>query len=561
MKAGRLVATADTAKYGERSMNMLRNMTIGRRLAMCFGFLLTALCVNWGLGVVGLNRISASAERVVTVDFARSQAAHALERHAQATLVGVLKSLQKSEQVPHTEVQRQVANGIAGMDKAISELRTLSTSSEDAAGLDRLDAERKGFVAAATRVMEFAETGKVVQGESAVHQRLDPRYTGLKKEVSALVEKNAAQVAQSTSSQGTAIALARDMTLGIGIVCVVIAALLAYWVMRSLTEPIGRAVRVAQRISEGQLDGEIEVDGKDEVGQLFGALAAMQTQLRSMMAEVAGSAEAVSASATSFAAAAGESIARARLRSEVTSSTATAVEQMTVSISQVAEHAQAAAAMVEKSSTLAREGEAIVRAASSEMNSIAQSVQHGSALVETLNRRSGEISSIVRVIKDIADQTNLLALNAAIEAARAGEQGRGFAVVADEVRKLAERTGSATSEISTMIEAIQRETTSVVETMQSGGDKVTQGVRLADDAAAALEKINTQVIEAAQSVNAIAQATREQQSSSTEIARNVERIAQMTEDGSASADHNAESAAQLEQSASTLQTHVRRFKV
>jgi methyl-accepting chemotaxis protein len=234
---------------------------------------------------------------------------------------------------------------------------------------------------------------------------------------------------------------------------------------------------------------------------------------------------------------------------------------MTVSIGQVAEHAQEAAAIADKSSALAREGESIVRAASSEMNSIAQSVRHGSELVETLNRRSAEISTIVRVIKDIADQTNLLALNAAIEAARAGEQGRGFAVVADEVRKLAERTGSATSEIGSMIEAIQRETSSVVETMQAGGDKVVQGVKLADEAAAALEKINAQTMEAVQSVNAIASATREQQAASSDIARNVERIAQMTEESGAAAHHNADSATSLERLASGLQSRVARFKL
>jgi methyl-accepting chemotaxis protein len=287
----------------------------------------------------------------------------------------------------------------------------------------------------------------------------------------------------------------------------------------------------------------------------------MQDELRAMIGDVAQSAQEVSGAANVLAAGAGDSTARAQVRTDATGATAAAVEEMTVSIGQVAEHAQEAAAIAERSSLLAREGESIVRAASGEMNSIAKSVKHGSALVETLNRRSAEISTIVKVIKDIADQTNLLALNAAIEAARAGEQGRGFAVVADEVRKLAERTGSATSEIGAMIEAIQRETSSVVSTMQTGGEKVVLGVKLADEAAAALEKINAQTLEAVASVNAIAAATREQQGASTDIARNVERIAQMTEESGTSAQHNADSAQQLERLASALQERVARFRL
>ncbi|MGH8667106.1 MAG: methyl-accepting chemotaxis protein, partial [Burkholderiales bacterium] len=398
-------------------------------------------------------------------------------------------------------------------------------------------------------------------GEAAVHQMLQPRFSALSKSVRELVAANTDRVESSGAEQVAAIARARWTMLALGALATVVGSLFAWWIVRSLTRPLAAAVSVAQSISEGNLDSAIEAKSKDEVGLLLQALARMQEELRSMIGDVAQSASEVSASAGVLAAGAGDSISRAQSRTEATSSTAAAIEEMTVSIGQVAEHAQEAAAIADKSSALAREGESIVRAASSEMNSIAQSVKHGSELVETLNRRSAEISTIVRVIKDIADQTNLLALNAAIEAARAGEQGRGFAVVADEVRKLAERTGSATSEIGSMIEAIQRETSSVVETMQAGGDKVVQGVKLADEAAAALEKINAQTMEAVQSVNAIASATREQQAASSDIARNVERIAQMTEESGAAAHHNADSATTLERLASGLQSRVARFKL
>ena len=542
-------------------MTIFRNMKLGARLGIGFGVVLASLCTVSVLGVAGMNRIGAMADRIINEDWRRSQAAHVVADAARATFIVALQSLAKTEQVPLTTLQERLANSRKVMDKAMGELAALSSAEADKAQIDAVEKQRKAYLEGLAQVMELSETGKVVQGEAAVQQTLEPRFSALSKSIHGLVEQNTQRVDSSGAEQVAAIAMARLTMIALGAAAIVAGALFAWWMVRSLTRPLAAAVAAAQRISEGSLDIRIESTSKDEVGMLLQALARMQDELRAMIGDVAQSAAAVSSSASVLAAGAGDAISRAQSRTEATSSTAAAIEEMTVSIGQVAEHAQEAAAVADKSSTLAREGEAIVRAASSEMNSIAQSVKHGSELVETLNRRSAEISTIVKVIKDIADQTNLLALNAAIEAARAGEQGRGFAVVADEVRKLAERTGSATSEIGSMIEAIQRETSSVVETMQAGGDKVVQGVKLADEAAEALEKINAQTLEAVASVNAIASATREQQAASSDIARNVERIAQMTEESGAAAHDNAGAAQNLERLATGLQTRVSRFKL
>jgi methyl-accepting chemotaxis protein len=542
-------------------VTIFRNMTLGVRLGIGFGIVLASLCAVAILGAVGMSRIGAMADRIINEDWRKSQAAHNIKDAADATFIVALQTLQKTEQTPFTTLQQRVAEARKAMDKAMGELSELTTAEADKAQLENMEKQSKGYLETLAQVMELAETGKVVQGEAAVHQTLEPRFSALSKSVHQVVEQNTQRVDSSGAEQVAAIAKGRLTMMTLGTLVTVAGALFAWWIVRSLTVPLASAVAVAQRISEGSLDGTIEAKSENEVGKLLQALAKMQDELRAMIGEVVKSAAEVSSSASVFSAGAGDSISRAQARTEATSSTAAAIEEMTVSIGQVAEHAQEAAAIADKSSSLARDGESIVRAASSEMNSIAQSVKHGSELVETLNRRSGEISTIVRVIKDIADQTNLLALNAAIEAARAGEQGRGFAVVADEVRKLAERTGSATSEIGSMIDAIQRETSSVVETMQAGGDKVVQGVKLADEAAAALEKINAQTLEAVASVNAIASATREQQAASSDIARNVERIAQMTEESGAAAHQSADAAQNLERLATGLQARVGRFKL
>ncbi len=541
-------------------MKIFRNMTFGMRLGIGFGIVLAALCAVTVLGVAGMSRIGKVAERIINEDWRKAQAAHRVADAGRATFIVALQTLQKTEATPFTTLLEREAAARKAMDKAMGDLNQL-TRDGTKAQLESLEKQRKAYLEALAQVMELAETGRVVQGEAFVHQTLQPRFLALSKSVEALVASNTDRVEASGAQQMDTIRKARWAMIALGAAAIVAGALFAWWMVRSLTRPLAAAVSVAQRISEGSLDSRIEVTSRDEVGMLLQALAKMQEELRGMIGDVAQSAAEVSHSASVLASGAGDSISRAQMRTEATSSTAAAIEEMTVSIGQVAEHAQEAAAIADKSSALAREGEAIVRAASSEMNSIAESVRHGSELVETLNRRSAEISTIVKVIKDIADQTNLLALNAAIEAARAGEQGRGFAVVADEVRKLAERTGSATSEIGSMIEAIQRETSSVVETMQAGGDKVVQGVKLADEAAEALEKINAQTLEAVASVNAIASATREQQAASSDIARNVERIAQMTEESGAAAHHNSDAAQTLDRLAGGLQSRVARFKL
>ena len=216
-------------------------------------------------------------------------------------------------------------------------------------------------------------------------------------------------------------------------------------------------------------------------------------------------------------------------QSEATSSAAAAVEEVTVSIGEVAEHARSTRDVAQRAGDVSQEGALRSGEACDTINSLAETVKRSAAQVETLGQRSAEISQIAGVIKEIADQTNLLALNAAIEAARAGEQGRGFAVVADEVRKLAERTGRATQEISNMLGLIQKDTREAVDGMRSGAEQVETGVSLVHAAQEALERIKAEMDDTIQRVSEISHASSEQQEAMTQLAQNVEQVAAMTE--------------------------------
>ena len=286
----------------------------------------------------------------------------------------------------------------------------------------------------------------------------------------------------------------------------------------------------------------------------------MQGSLNEVIGAIAGSAGDLHGSAKGMSSAAEEIRRSSSLQSDSVSSTAAAVEQLTVSIAQVADNANAARGIVEQTARIAHDGKLLVDGAATEIGKIAESVTTTSRSIHELQASSQQITQIANVIREIAEQTNLLALNAAIEAARAGEQGRGFAVVADEVRKLAERTGSSTNEIKTMIDAIQAQTNTAVAQMGQASEQVDIGVKMIQDLQAPLIELEGCSSAAVSSLVELSHATKEQSNASTQIAQNVERIAQMGEENSTAATNSHDLAQGLNGMANALQTLVGRFK-
>jgi methyl-accepting chemotaxis protein len=320
-----------------------------------------------------------------------------------------------------------------------------------------------------------------------------------------------------------------------------------------------RAALVEAQCSN-DLTQRVAVSGKDEVSEMGRAFNALMDSLQVALNQVRADAQEVSSAATQMASASNQVAESSRVQSESAASTAAAVEEVTVSINQVADNTRETRTVSEQACELSTQGEKSARAAAEQMLGTAQSVGHSMQLIERLSQRSNEISGIVKVIRDIAEQTNLLALNAAIEAARAGEQGRGFAVVADEVRKLAERTATSTSEISGMIDAIQGEVARAVENLKTNNEQVAQGKSLAEEVASTLARINQGARITMERINDISSAAAEQGTASNDIARNVEKIAQMTEETSAAISQASTTAQQLEALASKLHAEVAQFK-
>ena len=340
--------------------------------------------------------------------------------------------------------------------------------------------------------------------------------------------------------------------------CTVLSVTFSKRIYRQLGGEPDQVLKFARGIAEGNLTQPLS---QTRQGSILNALQLAQSSLRKMVSSIAEQSYLVS-SASSDIHHATEEISSAALRSsEATSSTASAIEQMSVSIHEIASSAHEARLTACSMADASRQGAGEVLSAEQEIAGVAAQIDQSAELIEKLAMRTTEIGSIARVIKEIADQTNLLALNAAIEAARAGEQGRGFAVVADEVRKLAERTTKATSQIGTTIEAVQHDTVEVVQSMHLVRPSVARSVGLARSAAHALERIEADTQQALTKIQDIAQATAEQSEASNSIAANVERVASMLEETTHAAGSVNGAAARLDSEARHIHADIKRFQI
>ncbi|GAB2181667.1 methyl-accepting chemotaxis protein [Denitratisoma sp. agr-D3] len=351
------------------------------------------------------------------------------------------------------------------------------------------------------------------------------------------------------------------VNLGIAVLLLLGFGYLSIGFYRAIVSDVRNLSNSARRIAEGDLTARVPLAAKDELAQVGAGFNTMAQELGALIGKIQRSADNVTQAAIQLTRSSTQIQASSSQQSEAATAMAASIEQTTAGIGQVAEFASQAQAICHESGALLDEGSDKVQQTVREMQQIAATVRDAANLIETLGQRSSEISAIIDVIKEIAEQTNLLALNAAIEAARAGEQGRGFAVVADEVRKLAERTTHSTQDISAMIEAIQQGIQQAVGSMQQGVGSVDQGVDLASHAGASMGKIKEGTARMVRFVNDISASLKEQSAASNAIAANIEQIARMADENSNDVARSTATARELEELAIHLQQEVRRYQV
>ncbi len=349
----------------------------------------------------------------------------------------------------------------------------------------------------------------------------------------------------------------------IGLIVLAIAAFVAVGVAAGITRPLNQMRDMIQDIAqgEGDLTKRLDASSNDELGEVSRCFNQFVEKLHNMISQIARTTDQVAAASVQLHNTAEQMATGAEEVAAQAGTVATAGEEMSATSGDIAQNCSMAADGSKQASEAAVNGAKVVDETIAVMNSIADRVKNSAKSVESLGSRSDQIGAIVGTIEDIADQTNLLALNAAIEAARAGEQGRGFAVVADEVRALAERTTRATKEISEMIKAIQNETKGAVSTMEVGVEEVAKGSEKAAQSGKALERILEQINEVTMQINQVATAAEEQTATTSEISHNMHQITEVVSHTSQGAHESATAADQLARHAEELRQIVGQFKL
>jgi len=539
----------------------MKDFNIGKRLTIGFGIVTMIMVFLTTLAFVNMRRMDAKFGQVIDLNAARIERASAAIHAIDQIFYAMAVILMTKDQAVIEENTKLLADKRKEQGEAFEALGKLGQSQKS----KDLVAQCKSIAAtgkvANNKAMELAKDGKREEAMEVYVKEARPYALQNIAAMEELVryeqeEMEAAHRAAAKDSATYEIFLAVLGILGIG---VVVAA--TRYLTRSITIPLKQGVSVADRLASGDLGVNITYEGTDEVGSLLGSMRNMVEKWRNVVGHVASTASSLSSAATELSAAAEQMSKGSSVQAERATMVATSSEEMSHTVLDVAQNAGSISKSASKTAETARDGGSVVNRAVNEVKEIAVTVNDSARFVTSLGDRSKQIGDIVGVINDIADQTNLLALNAAIEAARAGEQGRGFAVVADEVRKLAERTAASTSEIGTMIRGIQEEVRKAVEAMGLATTKVDQGVKYSEEAGASLGVIVKSVDDLQLMVQQIASATEEMSATSDQISKDVEQIATISRETSNSSGQTAVASGDLANLAASLQTIVGEFRL
>jgi methyl-accepting chemotaxis protein len=540
-------------------MGWFRKLNTGRKLAVAFA-IIEILMIGLGMfSLMQLSRVNGTTEQLLNDQIPSVRLLGGLKYDIAAMRRSELSYLLATD---HKETwdaaMSQALDDIQQHEKQYQPLR----SSDEERSLDQeFQQAWEKYLAVHAKVMTLTKDNQYqanLLAQSDGNKAFEVAATALQAEVDAN-DKAAAAFTQTGSELYSS---SRYWIIGF-LACAVIAGF-------AMATAIGRAISIAMSRMLGQMQemaannlaiDDIEVDSEDEIGRASLALNTMKNNLRDVIQTIATTAERVASASEEISSAATEQSQSAEAQMEQTSRVAVAMQEMSATVRQVSENSATATDASRLAAETAREGGGIVEDVLTKMRAIADSVQGTALKMEELGKSSNQIGRIAGVIDEIADQTNLLALNAAIEAARAGEHGRGFAVVADEVRKLAEGTTSATKEIAQMIKNIQDGTRTAVGAMQTGSAQVEVGVQFTGRAGESLQKIIQMSERVGQMIVQIATAATEQSKASDEINQNMNEIANLVKDSAQGSQNTAKACQDLSGLALDLQKMVGNFRL
>jgi methyl-accepting chemotaxis protein len=537
----------------------LRNLNIAPRAFLGFAFIALLVIV---LGVFAVSRMTIIRQASVDMEATQLPSIGFLGNVTENVLrlrILSFRVLVNRDPAALQEAQTRVGVLIDKVRSAQASYAALPAGPEEAALYKTFSTTLDNYMQAQSQMLELSQQNKLDEMRTLINTRIKEGTDQMGEQLNKLVAINAADAKAASVKAGEYYNEAFIGIVTVAVMASLLTVLLAWLLTRSILTPLNRAVLAAETIAGGNLSKAIEVDGKDEPARLLGALSAMQINLRKTIEQIAGSATQLGAAAEELSTVTQEASRGLQQQNNEIEQTATAVNEMTAAVEEVARNAVSTSEASNQSTQAAREGRDRVVETVDAIQTMTHDVQNTSLMIEGLATQGRDIGKVLDVIRAIAEQTNLLALNAAIEAARAGEAGRGFAVVADEVRALAHRTAQSTQEIEKMVAGIQNGTGEAVSSMQQSNQRTQSTLEMARAAGIALEQI-TQSIHLINERNlVIASASEEQAQVSREVDRNLVNIRDLATQSAAGANQTSAATHELSRLAVDLNAMVARF--
>ena len=539
----------------------LEDLSFATVLGGAFGIIFLFVVSVAGIDYWGMSGMDKALAQIHTESNVKSK----LTNSALDNMNGISRTLRLIPHQSGDEALRDVRTQFDGYRNAFTismeSLEKMKTTLDEAAALREIRSSATETIKSGDTLMELARLGKQEEALALEKNRTETMSAKTRDALETLLKLEDRSIG-GVISDSKALFRRNIMIVGALIIAALIATVaMARDIARGTTGPLKEALQFANKLAEGDLAVRCGYDGKDETGQMVVAMNKMAENLTSIITNLRDISETVSTAAVQLESTAEQIASGMEKVASQTSTIATASEEMSATSCDIARNCQNAAGTSNSANTSALMSADIVKESISCMNRIADRVRGTANRMESLGNRSNQIGEIIGTIEDIADQTNLLALNAAIEAARAGEQGRGFAVVADEVRALAERTTRATREIGGMIKGIQLETKSAVAAMVEGVVEVEQGSEASTKSGMALQDILDKIHDISSQVQQIATAAEEQTATTSEITNNIQQVTDIVMATAHGADDTASAAAQLAKQSVMMQTLVQRFRV
>lgn len=538
----------------------IRNMRIGVRAGLGFGLVGLMLAFVGGFCLEKMATIRTNARIIEKQWMPKIESIHDASDSIMTIRIEALRLMANLDPVIHQKSQNVIKSERNSFLKQIDEYKSLTQDSSDLALVAEVQSAFDDYQRYLDQVIALVESLQVEQAQSTLNSQMAPLGAKLDQYFERLIAENQKAASNAADQAGILYEYTRAVVAIVILAAMLLTFALAWILTTSITRPIREALAVAQTIAAGNLRGEIGTTGGDEPAQLLQALSTMQHSLRSTIQGISESSEQLASAAEEMSVAMEQSTRSLQAQNDEIELAATAVTQMSTAVEEVASNAVSTSQASKASDADSQHGHMQVAETIQSIRGLVEDVLGASNQAGGLATQAQDISKVLEVIRAIADQTNLLALNAAIEAARAGEAGRGFAVVADEVRSLAQRTQNSTQEIEQMISSIQAGTVDTVDAMQSSATRAELTLQKASGAGQALEKITAAISEITRRNLVIASAAEQQSIVAREVDRSLVNIRDLSSQTAAGATQTSIASQELSRLAIDLNGLVTRFE-